>query len=97
MRTIQFHGGFHLFCMGVALVVGVAGGMALEKARPQPRTVDVTDKYVIGYECGDATQRDRIYVAVEEDDLPGPLCGSVHNLGNPAERVLASVSGLPAD
>jgi hypothetical protein len=34
----------------------------------------VTEFKVVGQGCGTGEQRSRVYVAVEEDDLPGPDC-----------------------
>jgi len=50
----------------------------------QERSLDVTKMHVIGQGCGETPeQKKRIYVALEEDDLPGPLCDIVFEL---AER-----------
>lgn len=82
IRSVEFHRGFHLFCMLVALAAGVAGGIVIGEERSQdtPRLVDVTEQRVIASGCGQGRQRERLYIAMEEDDLPGPTCETVRNL-----------------
>ncbi len=61
-----------------------AGAMAVLALVPfsssTPRSLDVTSYRVVGQGCGDEHQRTRIYVAMEEDDLPGPACDIVFEL-----------------
>lgn len=44
------------------------------------RSLDITDYRLVGQGCGVDRQKTRIYVAVEEDDLPGPACEIVFEL-----------------
>jgi hypothetical protein len=81
--TIRFHGGFHLASMLVALAAGVAGGMEMQEHRGNDRALAVTEYHVVGQGCGVGSERDRTYIAIEEDDLPGPECDIVFELVEP--------------
>ena len=82
MRSIHFNAGFHFFSMGVALAVGLAGGIVFEQQKPQPlpRLVDATEYGVVGIGCGSDEQYAKLFFAKEEDDLPGPRCDVVKNM-----------------
>lgn len=64
----------------LGLAASVAGCVAIQSPDPS-RLWDVTDYRVIGQGCGVTDeQRRRVYIAVEEDDLPGPDCEVVTEL-----------------
>lgn len=63
--------------MGVMVGVGVTG-----LAVTSEPVMDVTSMRVVGQGCGDARQQERIFVAREESDLPGPKCDVVFELAD---------------
>jgi hypothetical protein len=55
------------------ILLALASCVSVDNGRPA-RSLDVTEFKVVGQGCGTGEQRSRVYVAVEEDDLPGPDC-----------------------
>ncbi len=66
--------GAGIFALGMGALV------ALGAPPESQRSLDVTQMRVVGQGCGDAEQRKRVFIAVEEDDLPGPSCEVVFTL-----------------
>ncbi len=67
--------------MGAIFAAGVT---ALLFMGPEPRqevyVMDVSNMRVVGQGCGSPRQQGRIYIAAEEDQLPGPSCEVVFEL-----------------
>lgn len=74
-------GGGMAFIFAAGLVTLVSMG-----SPPQVgRAIDVTEMNVVGVGCGEpaSDEATRIWVAREEDELPGPTCDIVFSLHDP--------------
>lgn len=74
---------FYLYALSVGtMLAGVLGLLVMGPApESRPTLMDVSEYRVIGQGCGVGSQKLRTYIAVEEDNLPGPTCEVVSQLG----------------